>query len=172
MTEYMLAPRNDNTPVRESLAAMLEANELVAYRVRANGTTRLLRLLPVSSTDREVAEWIYDQVEDGRTVQAVARETHSSTATVRRYLEALEITEQVEAGEWDAQWAGVNGFDYDEPVVDELTSAGITDTFLGEAAEAYPGAMVDEIMGDNWYGSLRPSAEEKAAGADAGALFS
>lgn len=166
MTEYMLAPRNDNTPVRESLQEMLDANELVAYRVRSNGTTRLIKLLPVASTDREVAEWIYDQTEDSRTVQSVAREIHASTATVRRYLEALEITEQIEAGEWGAEWAGLNGFSYEEPA-DELTSAGMTDTFFGERTDDLA-AVLDDIAA----GAMRPSPAEKAASVDAGVVFS
>lgn len=144
MTEYMLSPRG-NFAARENLRDMLDAGELDAYRIRGNGTTRLLKLLPVASTDRETAEWIYDQVEDGRSVQSVAREIHSSTATVRRFLEALEITEQVEAGEWDAHWADTNGFAYTPPV-DEMDNDQLAKAF----ADA---AMVDDVMGNRWHAS-------------------
>lgn len=158
MSEFLLAPRSELTPARENLRDMLDANELVAYRVRANGTARLIKLLPVASLDREVAEWIYDQVEDGRSIRAVARDIHASTATVRRFLLALELTEEVEAGEWDAHWADANGFAYEEPA-DELTTAGFTDTFLGELA-------------DDLTASATPSTDEKAASVDAGVVFS
>lgn len=159
MTEFMLAPRNDKTPVRESLRDMLDANELVAYRVRGNGTTRLIKLLPVSCTEREVAEWIYDLVEDGTTVQAISRQIHSSTATVRRYLEALEITEEVEAGEWDSEWAALNDFAAPAEEPGELV-------LLGEEELGCQADNADQLA------RFRPSPAEKAAGADAGVVFS
>lgn len=105
MTEYALAPNSKfdvaNSPYRTP-RVMLEQGLLAAYRVRANGTMRHLDLAPVGSTLRDTAEYVSDRVDmDGASVQAVARELHVSTATVRRYLESLELTEEVEAGEWD-----------------------------------------------------------------------
>lgn len=105
MTEYALSPTTDSTPQLVDVAAMLAANELRAYRVRSNGTMRHLDLLPLGSTKRETAEWISDAVDfDGRSVDSVAREMHVSAPTVRRYLESLELTEEIEAGEWDGIW--------------------------------------------------------------------
>jgi len=86
--------------------AMLEAGHLAAYTVRANGTTRHLELAPLGSTRRDTAEWISEQLADGRSVAQVARDLHVSNATVRRYLLSLELTEEIEAGEWDEFWAG------------------------------------------------------------------
>jgi hypothetical protein len=104
MTEYALAPNGKFTadsPYRTP-RVMLEQGLLRAYRVRANGTMRHLDLLPLDSTKRETAEWINDAVDmDGRSVESVARELHISTPTVRRFLESLALTEEVEAGEWD-----------------------------------------------------------------------
>lgn len=104
MTEYALAPNakfTADSPYRTP-RAMLEAGELAAYRVRGNGTMRHLELYPLGSTAREAAEWINDAIEmDGRSVQSVARELHISTPTVRRFLESLDLTEEIEAGEWD-----------------------------------------------------------------------
>lgn len=104
MTEYALAPNakfTADSPYRTP-RVMLEQGLLRAYRVRANGTMRHLDLLPLASTKREAAEWINDAVDmDGRSVESVARELHISTPTVRRVLEALALTEEIEAGEWD-----------------------------------------------------------------------
>jgi hypothetical protein len=104
MTEYALAPNSKFTtdsPYRTP-RVMLEQGLLRAYRVRANGTMRHLDLLPLDSTKRETAEWINDAVDmDGRSVESVARELHISTPTVRRFLESLALTEEIEAGEWD-----------------------------------------------------------------------
>lgn len=89
---------------------MLESNELTAYTQRANGTERHLELAPVGSTRRETCEWVSERLFDGATVAQVARELHVSVPTVRRYLLALEITEAIEAGEYDDVWAEANGF--------------------------------------------------------------
>lgn len=104
MTEYALAPNRKFTvdsPYRTP-RVMLEQGLLAAYRVRSNGTMRHLELYPLGSTVREAAEYVSDRIDmDGATVQAVARELHVSTPTIRRYLESLELTEEIEAGEWD-----------------------------------------------------------------------
>lgn len=149
MTEYALAPNRkfdvDNSPYRTP-RVMLEQGLLSAYRVRENGTMRHLELYPLGSTAREAAEWISDRIDmDGATVQAVARELHVSTPTIRRYLEGLELTEDIEAGDWDGlsfdsagnpvfdtAWVETEGeaaelADADEPV-EELTPAPRTRT--------------------------------------------
>jgi AcrR family transcriptional regulator len=105
MTEYALAPTSNwdaaNSPYRTP-RVMLEQGMLRAYRVRSNGTMRHLELYPLGSTPREAAEWISDRIDmDGASVQAVARELHVSTPTIRRYLEGLELTEDIEDGGWD-----------------------------------------------------------------------
>jgi hypothetical protein len=104
MTEYALAPNakfTADSPYR-SPRVMLEQGLLAAYRVRGNGTMRHLELYPLGSTTREAAEWVSDRIEyDGASVQAVARELWVSTATIRRFVEGLELTEEIESGEWD-----------------------------------------------------------------------
>lgn len=80
---------------------LLETGTLGAYTLRENNTMRHLELAPVGSTRRDTAEWISEQLDEGMTVKALARELHSSVATVRRFLLSLELTEQIEAGEWD-----------------------------------------------------------------------
>lgn len=113
MTTFILAPaaRTAADQVVADPKAMLDAGLLVAYSERGNGTTRRLDLCPVGSTRRDTAEWVSERLEDGATVRQVARELHVSVATVRRFIMALELTEEIEAGEWDDVWAATQGFD-------------------------------------------------------------
>lgn len=112
MTTFILAPaaRVTADQVLASPAAMLDAGLLVAYSERANGTTRRLELCPVGSTRRDTAEWVSERLDDGASVRQVANELHVSTSVVRRFLLALELTEEIEAGEWDDVWAATHGF--------------------------------------------------------------
>lgn len=162
MTEIMLAVRNESDPVVASPLAMLEANNLVAYRVRGNGTTRMIGLLPLGSTERDVAEWIYDEIEEGRSFSSVAREVHSSEATVRRTLLALEITLEVEAGDWDDVWRAAQGFapvTLDEPVE-------------GDIVVVVAGELPCQEDNGNEVVAPRFSPSERAASAEAGVVFS
>lgn len=153
MTTYMISPRG-TLRAREDLRAMLDAGELVAYRVRENGTLRLVSLLPVGSTGRDTAEWISEEIEDGRSLASVAQDLHVSLPTARRFLEALEITEEVEAGEWDELWAETHGFAY-QPQADELSNEELQAVFDGE-----------------WSGPTPSLLAEKASEVDAGAFSS
>lgn len=112
MTTFILAPSAHiaATQVVADPTAMLDAGQLVAYSERSNGTTRRLELCPVGSTRRDTAEWISERLDDGATLRTVARELHVSVPTVRRFIMALELTEEIEAGEWDDVWAATQGF--------------------------------------------------------------
>lgn len=117
MTTFILSAARTVTAAEMGTAAtMLAAGTLTAHSVRANGTTRHLELAPLGSTRRDAAEWVSERLEDGASVRTVARELHVSVPTVRRMLLALELTEEIEAGEWDQVWAEANGLGYDEPV--------------------------------------------------------
>lgn len=134
MITFILEPSNPNATVR-SARDMLDANELVAYVVRDNEKLRRAQLYPVGSTVRETAEWIYDQVVvDERSVRAVAREIHVATSTVRRFLENLDITEQIEAGEWDQEWAELHELPYEIPA-DELDNEELAAVFVSGGEE-------------------------------------
>lgn len=132
MTDFAISPANANTTVLEDTAAMLAAGDLRAYRVRSNGTMRHMDLYPLGSTKRDTAEWISEQLNDGSTVAKVARELHVSPAAIRRILLSLELTEDIESGEY-------NGI---------LTSTGLyadnTEVELADevAPEARPGTVV------------------------------
>jgi hypothetical protein len=112
MTTFILAPAAhvSAAQVVANPTAMLDAGQLVAYSERANGTTRRLELCPVGSTRRDTAEWISERLDDGATLRTVARELHVSVPTVRRFIMALELIEEIEAGEWDDVWASTQGF--------------------------------------------------------------
>jgi hypothetical protein len=113
MTTFILAPaaRTAADQVVVDPKAMLDAGLLVAYSERANGTTRRLELCPVGSTRRDTAEWISERLDEGATLKTVARELHVSLPTVRRFIMALELTEEIEAGDWNEVWAAAQGFD-------------------------------------------------------------
>jgi hypothetical protein len=66
------------------------------YRVRANGSTRAVPYLKPDTSAREVAEWIANEVDEGKSVALVATEAGLSRATVRRALAAVELAEEVE----------------------------------------------------------------------------
>lgn len=136
MTEYALAPAGNFTAENPGRTprVMLEQGFLQAYRVRGNGTMRHISLYPLDSTMRETAEYISDRVEmDGASVTRVSSELHISPATVRRFLEGLELTEEIESGEWDDLSFDASG----EPV----WAYGSTTEEISDE----PVALVDEI---------------------------
>lgn len=69
------------------------------YKVRANGTTRHIPFFADGTKEREEAEWIAEQREDGRTMKAIAEELHLSVPSVRRILNSLLLSEEVEGYE-------------------------------------------------------------------------
>lgn len=101
MTTFVLSPANTDVKVRKA-SEMFAAGELKAFTRRSNGTLRRVDLLVEGSTKRETAEGIAAKLTEGSTVKSVARELHASVATVRRYLTALELTKEIEAGEHDS----------------------------------------------------------------------
>jgi len=168
MTTYVLEPATATTPLRVDVAAMLAAGELRAYRLRDNGTMRRLSLYPLGSTDREAAEWISDRVEmDGASVQAVARELHISTPTVRRFLESLELTEEIEAGEWNGIWTSYEA--------DQAAPAMCDHSYEGYCQVCHPNGdpsapkctCAAEALGNSWHTPGCPLEDERRAVAGA-----
>lgn len=131
MTTFILAPATPATVLRSPLE-MLEAGELRAYSLRDNGTMRHLDLAPVGSTRRDTAEWISERLDEGITVKAVSRELHVSVPTIRRIIMSLELTEEIEAGEWDGIWDAPDSTTVDGPEMTEAEYALAT-TELPEA---------------------------------------
>lgn len=84
------------------LAAACEAGTVKLYRLRGNGTTRLIQYL--TGVAREEAEYYAYWIEEGRSVAELAAESETSRATIRRKLAALALTEEIEAGDHDELW--------------------------------------------------------------------
>ena len=71
------------------------------YTLRSNGTYRHIPFLAEGSTEREVAEWVASQREEGVTMKAISVEMHLSVPSVRRVLNSLLLTEEVEEYDTD-----------------------------------------------------------------------
>ena len=69
------------------------------YRVRASGSLRAVPYLPEGTEAREVAEWIANEVDEGKSVAQVAFETGLSNATVRRAIACIELADDLYDGE-------------------------------------------------------------------------
>lgn len=70
--------------------------EVQFYKVRGNGTTRHIPFFAEGSKEREVAEWVAEQREEGVTMQAIAKDLHLSVPSVRRMLNSLLLSEEVD----------------------------------------------------------------------------
>lgn len=155
MTTFVLSPTPQLTaasPYR-SPRVMLEQGLLAAYTQRDNGTLRHLELAPLGSTRRDTAEWVSEQMVDGLAVKAIAREMHVSVATVRRYLLSLELTEQIEADEWEdlgfdatGEPVWVTGVVTEEDASDECTCAADA---LGNNWHTPGCALAGPVLGDH-----------------------
>jgi hypothetical protein len=146
MTTFVLMPATPATKLIADVNAMMVAGELKAYRLRTNGTVRRMSLLPLDSTERETAEYVSDRIDmDGASVQAVARELHVSTAAVRRILLNLELTAEIEAGEWNGIWTAydsetVEATEEQSPEAKAVADGTVTVELANQIAEDVPGA--------------------------------
>lgn len=71
------------------------------YRQRSNGTYRHVQFLADGTEAREVAEWVANERQEGKTMKEIAKDMHLSVPSVRRILNSLLLTEEVE--EYDAE---------------------------------------------------------------------
>lgn len=92
------------------------------YTLRSNGTYRHIPFLADGTKDREVAEWVADQREQGTTMKAIATEMHMSVPSVRRVLNSLLLTEEVE--------------EYDTEEIAEILADNEAVTVEGEVVDA------------------------------------
>lgn len=86
----------------EASTALLQAAMTGAvkfYRVRKSGSLRAVPYLPEGTEAREVAEWIANEVDEGKSVAEVAFETGLSKATVRRAIACIELADDLYDGE-------------------------------------------------------------------------
>lgn len=99
------------------------------YRVRGNGTTRHIPFYAEGSEAREVAEQVSEWREEGKTMQAIAADLHMSVPSVRRMLNSLLLSEEVD------------GYD-EEEIAEILADAAEGDGT--EATEVLPAEAPDE----------------------------
>jgi len=81
----------------DNFAESLASGNVQLYTVRGNGTTRHIPFFAEGTEDREVAEQVAEWREDGRTMKAIATELHLSVPSVRRMLNSLYLSEDVES---------------------------------------------------------------------------
>jgi hypothetical protein len=105
-----------------NFAEAVETGRVRFYRVRANGSTRHVPFLPEGSEQRMLAEWIVEQRDEGRTMKSIATEALLSVPSVRRLINSLLLTEEVE--------------DYDEEDIAEILASAEVDAEEAQAAEA------------------------------------
>lgn len=79
-----------------TLVADLTSGAAKIFKVRDNGTTRRVHFLADGTEGREHAEWVAAQREEGRSMKAIATEINVSVSAVRRMLNDLALTEELE----------------------------------------------------------------------------
>jgi len=67
------------------------------HTIRADGTLRRVQFYAAGTTARAQAETIWQQREAGRKMSAIAAEFHLSVPSVRRILNALTLSKEVES---------------------------------------------------------------------------
>jgi len=73
---------------------------------RGDGTYRRVHYLAENTLERQTGEWVVNQRTVGRTMRQIANEMHVSIPTVRRILNDMMLTQEIEeASEEDlAEW--------------------------------------------------------------------
>lgn len=80
----------------DTLATEAAEGVVKFHTLRSNGTTRRIQFLVEGSPEREVAEWVVGQRNEGVTMKTIAAQMHVSVPTVRRMINALLLTWEVE----------------------------------------------------------------------------
>lgn len=94
------------------------------HRERGNGTFRRIQFLADGTEAREIAEWIQSEREEGKTMKGIAAEMHVSVPTVRRMLNSLLLTQEMEDLDTDETAELLAGVEYvEEPVVEATVEA-------------------------------------------------
>lgn len=70
--------------------------KVLFHTERGNGTFRRVHFLADGTKEREIAEWVADQREQGVTMRKIAAELHMSVPSVRRMINDLILTEEFE----------------------------------------------------------------------------
>lgn len=94
MDIVIAAPSKTVTP--DSLLADLATGAAVIHKERGNGTFRRLHFLAPGSEARLHAEWVLAKRSEGIGMKAIANEMHTSVSAVRRVINDLLLTEEIE----------------------------------------------------------------------------
>ena len=94
------------------------------YKERENGTYRRVHFLADGTKDREHAEWVALQREEGVSMKAIAAELHVSVSAVRRMLNDLALTEDLE----------------------EMEAEDLAELLLGSEEDAAEDALADAVL--------------------------
>lgn len=94
MTAIAVAATTDTTAA--TLIADLTSGAAKIFKQRDNGTFRRVHFLADGTEAREHAEWVAAQREDGRSMKDIAAEINLSVSAVRRMLNDLALTEELE----------------------------------------------------------------------------
>lgn len=126
----------------DTFAEAVAEESVKFHTVRANGTTRRIRVL--KGEDLEVAEWIIEQREDGRTMKDIAKEMSVSVPTVRRMINRYLLTEEVLEAEQDevAEW--VELAEANREAIEEAKAEQQPEAEVAEE-EAETGSTTDEV---------------------------
>lgn len=85
----------------ENFLESAAAGTVKFHTEREDGTMRHVQFFAPETADREVAEWVLLQRDNGVPMKAIAREMHSSIPTVRRVINAMLLTLEVEEYDTD-----------------------------------------------------------------------
>lgn len=75
----------------------LVTGDVKMYRLRGNDTTRHIPYLAPGTPERETAEWVMEQREEGVTMKEIAKAMHLSVPAVRRIINGMLLAEEMEA---------------------------------------------------------------------------
>lgn len=84
------------TTTEDTLVTEAAEGKVQFHTQRSNGTFRRIQFLAQGTPEREVAEWVAAQREDGVTMKTIAAAMHVSVPTVRRMINALLVTLEAE----------------------------------------------------------------------------
>lgn len=90
----LVAATTDTTAT--NLIEHLTSGTAKIYKEREDGTTRRIHFLADGTKDREHAEWVVAQREEGTSMKAIAADLHVSVSAVRRMINDLALTEELE----------------------------------------------------------------------------
>lgn len=84
------------TTTASTFLADAAAGKVQFHTERSNGTFRRVHFLADGTKEREIAEWVAEQREQGVTMRKIAAELHASVPAVRRMINDLLMTEEFE----------------------------------------------------------------------------